>query len=88
VKSTIGIPSSPRTVSHQIQRRSQRGAGRKRALGGPLDHRAVRDRIGERDADLDDVRTAPNERAQDVPRARVIGIAGSHVGHEAAPAVW
>ena len=63
----------PRQVSSVFQR----------TLAGALDYRAVGDRIAERHAQLDHIRTGANGRKCDVARSVEIRIAAGDVGDEA-----
>src|SRR2546423_2094637 len=58
-----------------------------RALGAGLDYGPVRDRIGERDAQLDDIRAALLQSVQDVQRALHVGMARGYVTDQSAPGV-
>ena len=51
---------------HEREAFAQVAAGSQRALRGPLNHRAVRQRIRKRDADFDDVGAGAVERLQDL----------------------
>ena len=53
-----------------------------RPLAGPLDHRAVRQRIAEGHTQLDHVGASVDCRESDVARRRQIGIARSEIDHE------
>ncbi len=50
---------------HQIERLRQGHAAGERPLGRPLDHRAIGERLRERDAELDDVGAGAIEREHD-----------------------
>ena len=80
---TIGACELRPEALEQIQDPRQGGAGRQRALGRTLDHRAVGQRIRERHADLEHVGPGAIERAQDPFGPREVGIAGGDVRHEA-----
>ncbi len=54
----------PQAGGH-VEHARQSGAGGQRPLGGPLDDRAVGQRIGERHADFDDIGAGAIERPQD-----------------------
>ena len=66
----------------QPQHLQQRSPVAQRTFTGALDHRAVRHRIAERNAELDDVRARINRGESDVARGREIGIAASEIGDE------
>ena len=55
---------------------------RQRALGGALNHRAVRHRIGERHAELDHVGARRDQRVHDRQRQRERRIADGDVGDQ------
>ena len=74
-------------VRHDLEHARQSGAGSQRAFGRALDHRAVCERVGERDPHLEQVGTRVRKRQQHIARARQIGIPGSRVGHQAGPLV-
>ena len=59
----------------QVEAVADADAGLERALGRGLDHRAVGDRIGERNSDLDHVRAAFDQRIEQPRAGCEIGIA-------------
>src|SRR5581483_7138410 len=61
----------------------QGGTARERALGGPLNHRTVRQRIRERDADFEHIGAGTVQRFQNVGGRREIRITGRDVRDEA-----
>ena len=75
-------------AAHHLQRLLQRHAGLQRAQARRLDRRAVRHRIGEGHADLDDVGARLRQRLDDVERGFGIGIAGHQEGDESRAALF
>src|SRR5690606_2591437 len=68
--------------AYHVQRLRQCLAALQRPLRGELDGRAVRHRIGEGHADLDEVGAGAGQRLQDRERGFGIRIAGRDEGHE------
>ncbi len=62
----------------------QRGACLERRLRGPLDHRAVRQRVAERHAQLQHVGTLIAQRRSEAVRFVEVGISGREEGNERA----
>ena len=52
------------------------------SLAGALDHRSVRHRIAEGNAEFDHIRASFNGGKRDVPRSRKIGIAAREIGDQ------
>ena len=74
-------------ISRAIPARGQRRAGAERALGRPLDHRTVGDRIGERHAEFDQVGAAAHQRRDQSGGAVGRRIAGGEIGDQRRPAL-
>ena len=68
-----------------LKRRAQRLSGFQGAQAGGLDGRAVGHRIGERHAELDDVRAGRWESAQDLEGRVGVGISRHDEGDERGP---
>ena len=66
----------------QLQHLRQGSSVAQRSFAGALDHRSVRHRIAERNAQFDHIRAGVNGRESDVPRGREIGVAASEIGDE------
>ena len=69
-------------LAREVEHAGEGHAGRESALPGPLDHRAVRHRIGERDAELDDVRTSLHEAREEAAGHLGGGVSGRDEGYE------
>src|SRR5581483_5291716 len=79
-----GHPDLAPHLPDQLQHPRQRDPGREGALGRALDHRAVRERVREGDADLDDVGAAARDLHHQIARGRQRRVARGEVGDERA----
>ena len=83
MNSSSGISDLRADFARDFEHLAQRGAGLQRAIGAALDHGTVGDGIGERHAQLDQVRAAALERRHQAGCAVGRGIAGGDVGDQA-----
>ncbi len=83
MNSTIGAFTVDRTRFDEIEHTRRGRACRQGPLGRALNHRAVGERLGERNPDLEHIGARAIERIQNIGRTRQIRIAGRDVGDEA-----
>ena len=69
-------------LGHQRQHLGQAHAGGQRPVIGALDGGAISRRVGERDTQLDDVRTTRHQRAQHRQRLFGLGKTGRDIGNQ------
>src|SRR5947207_16013761 len=69
-------------LANAIENAIDSRAGFERALGRELVHKTIRERIGERDTELENVDAGVFQCERKLNRSRQIGIAGADVGDE------